>query len=198
MQFTLFVLVSFLAFTASAQATERRNDPFPTEEAWYIIPAPFSVPGLGSGLFVAGLWSNFAESNSDLFVGRVKGDFDTTFTGLLDNHIIDETLILDVSGGVINEAIVTSYQGRGFDSDPKNYNTFKVGDGEGTGGRIMLTFWERRLNAFATQFLQSSRLKGVYEADGTLIYEPDSAAKTKVGMLSRGLLLDFTDDWGDP
>ena len=62
----------------------------------------------------------------------------------------------------------------------------------------MLTFWERRLNAFATQFLQSSRLKGVYEADGTLIYEPDSAAKTKVGMQSRGLLLDFPDDWGDP
>ena len=197
-QFTLFVLVSFLAFTASAQVPERRNDPFPTEEAWYIIPAPFSAPGLGSGLFVAGLWSNIAESHSDLFVGKVKGDFDATFAGLLDNHIIDETLILDVSGGVINEAIVTSYQGRGFDSDPKNYNTFKVGDGEGTGGRIMLTFWERRLNAFATQFLQSSCLKDVYEADGTLIYEPDSAAKTKVGMQSRGLLLDFTDDWGDP
>ena len=139
-QFTLFVLVSFLAFTASAQVPERRNDPFPTEEAWYIIPAPFSAPGLGSGLFVAGLWSNIAESHSDLFVGKVKGDFDATFAGLLDNHIIDETLILDVSGGVINEAIVTSYQGRGFDSDPKNYNTFKVGDGEGTGGRIMLTF----------------------------------------------------------
>tara|TARA_B100000949_G_C14178059_1_gene406220 strand:+ start:46 stop:399 length:354 start_codon:yes stop_codon:yes gene_type:complete len=114
-QFTLFVLVSFLAFTASAQVPERRNDPFPTEEAWYIIPAPFSAPGLGSGLFVAGLWSNIAESHSDLFVGAVKGDFDATFAGLLDNHIIDETLILDVSGGVINEAIVTSYQGRGFD-----------------------------------------------------------------------------------
>ena len=62
----------------------------------------------------------------------------------------------------------------------------------------MLTFWERRLNAFETQFLQSSRLKGVYDADGTLIFEPDSAAKTKVGMQSRGLLLDFPDDWGDP
>ena len=197
-QFILLVLLAVWSFTASAQVPERRNDPFPTEEAWYIIPAPFSTPGLGSGLFVAGLWSNISESHSDLFVGMVKGDFDATFAGLLDNHIIDETLILDVSGGVINEAIVTSYQGRGFDSDPKNYNTFKVGDGEGTGGRIMLTFWERRLNAFATQFLQSSRLKGVYEADGTLIYEPDSAAKTKVGMQSRGLLLDFTDDWGDP
>ena len=114
-QFTLFVLVSFLAFTALAQVPKRRNDPFPTEEAWYIIPAPFSAPGLGSCLFVAGLWSNIAESHSDLFVGTVKGDFDATFAGLLDNHIIDEILIVDVSGGVINEAIVTSYQGRGFD-----------------------------------------------------------------------------------
>ena len=62
----------------------------------------------------------------------------------------------------------------------------------------MLPFWERRLNAFVTQFTHSSRLKGVYEADGTLIYEPESAPKAKIGMLSQGLLFDFTDDWGDP
>ena len=96
-------------------------------------------------------------------MGKVKGDFDATFTGLLDNHIIDETLILDVSGGVINEAIVTSYQGRGFDSDPKNYNTFKVGDGEGTGGRIMLTFClgtqtECLCNSITTIFTLKGRL----------------------------------------
>ena len=197
-QVILSLLLAFWVFTASAQVPERRNEQFPTEEAWYVIPAPFSAPGLGSGLFVAGMWSNVAESHSDLFVGILKGDFDASFAGLLDNHIIDETLILDFSGGVINKAIVTSYQGRGFNTDSNDYKTFKVGDGEGTGGRIMLTFWERRLNAFVTQFIQSSRLKGVYESDGTLIYEPESAPKAKVGMQSRGLLFDLTDDWADP
>jgi hypothetical protein len=194
----LFVILTFWIISAMAQVPDRRKDPFPTEEAWYIFPAPFSAPGLGSGVFLAGLWSNIAESHSDMFVGILKGDFDASFAGLLDNHLIDETLILDFTGGVINKAIVTSYQGRGFDTDPNNYKTFKVGDGDGTGGRIMLTFWERRLNAFVTQFTQSSRLKGVYEADGTLIYEPESAPKAKIGMLSQGLLFDFTDDWGDP
>ena len=197
-QVILSVLLAFWVFTASAQVPERRNEQFPTEEAWYVIPAPFSAPGLGSGLFVAGMWSNVAESHSDLVVGNLKGDFDASFAGLLDNHIIDETLILDFSGGVINKAIVNSYQGRGFNTDSKDYKTFKVGDGEATGGRLMLTFWERRLNAFVTQSMQSSRLKGVYESDGTLVYEPESAPKAKVGMQSRGLLFDLTDDWADP
>lgn len=197
-QVILSVLLAFWVFTASAQVPERRNEQFPTEEAWYVIPAPFSAPGLGSGLFVAGMWSNVAESHSDLVVGNLKGDFDASFAGLLDNHIIDETLILDFSGGVINKAIVNSYQGRGFNTDSKDYKTFKVGDGEATGGRLMLTFWERRLNAFVTQSMQSSRLKGVYESDGTLVYEPESAPKAKVGMQSQGLLFDLTDDWADP
>ena len=195
----LIMLACLLATTLWAQVPERRKEQFSTDEGWYLFPVPFDAPGLGSGLIVAGLWNNIGGSHTDLGASHlISGDFDATGLALFDLHLIEEHLIADFGGGIIRRAIVTSYQGRGFDSDPDDVFTYQVGDGDGAGARLTLTFWDRRANFFASWFSQSSRLEAVYDADGKLIYRPEDAAKEAVGMQRAGFIFDLTDNWYDP
>ena len=44
---------------------DRRKEQFPTEPAHLFVPLPYSIPGIGSGLFLLGNFSNISESTAD-------------------------------------------------------------------------------------------------------------------------------------
>ena len=56
---------------------ERRHDQFLTEPGYYVVPTPYSIPGLGSGLIVVGALTNIRQSSADVYgfvaTGDIKG-----------------------------------------------------------------------------------------------------------------------------
>jgi len=140
----LLVLVYLLPNHGSAFLPDRRGAQSSTESSWYILPAPYSLPEVGTGFIVAGLYNNIAGSHSDALLAATTGDIDVTIAGFLDNHLIDDTLVLDVVSGTIHQMVATAYNGRGMETDPKDYNLLVTGEGKANGAQLNLRYTERR------------------------------------------------------
>ena len=47
---------------------ERRGAQFLTDPGYYIVPTPYSIPGIGSGLIVVGAMTNIQQTNAEYMV----------------------------------------------------------------------------------------------------------------------------------
>ena len=194
----LFFLLLIFAAPASAIVPDRRKDQFSTETAWYIIPAPFSVPGLGSGVILAGMFSNIANTHTDAAVAMITGDLKGKFLGLMDMHLIDETLVLDLGGGAFDKANITAYNGRGFNTDPKDFNIVETGGGESRGGQLSLMLFKRHFQLSTRVSSSQAKVTGIRDSKGNLIVDTSNSSKSDAKTASTGIVFDLTDDWFDP
>lgn len=64
---------------------ERRRDQFTKEPGYYIVPMPYSLPGIGEGFLVGAYFNNIYDTHSDV-IGFVLGG------AIRDNdgHLIQE------------------------------------------------------------------------------------------------------------
>ncbi|MDX2470047.1 MAG: hypothetical protein QNL04_05660 [SAR324 cluster bacterium] len=187
-----------IAPNASALIPDRRKDQFSTEEAWYAVPTPYSLPGLGSGFIFAGLYTNMGESHVDALVAVMTGALTAKSVGLMDVHLIDETLVLNYFYSEIETITVNGYNGRGLDTAADDYNIYQIGDGSGSGGQISLKLAEQRLQFYYVGFTSSSTLQSVKDKDSNVLFETDGAEATTAKSKTTGAILDLTDDWSDP
>lgn len=186
------------AVAPPAQAVERRRDQFLTEPAFLIVPFPFNVPGIGRGIAITGLAANVADTTTDLFGIIITGDVSGTIATLDEFHIVDENLILSLSLRKIDKAVVNSYESRGIDSNPDNFNLLELSRADGQGIALCFCFFQRMVELTFGQEMDSSRIDRLRDSDGNIIGEFDRPITGEETTRSVGLLLDFTDDRKDP
>lgn len=193
-------LACALLLTAAipAHGIERRRDQYPKEPAYFILPFPFNLPGIGSGIAVTGLAANIGGSNADVFGILITGDVSGNILTLEELHLIEETLIFRVSRQDINSAFINSYDSRGIDSDPDSFNLLEISQADSLGAEVCLCLFNRRLQLSFGFEKDEFRLASIRDSDGNLIQEFTDREIQKSTTRRVELVLDFTDDWEDP
>lgn len=170
--FFLFLIFTFVMSTFSeAYLPERRRDQFKGTPGYYIAPIPYRLTGIGEGLILLGAALNIMDTNTDAYGFAFTGDLEGFGAGVLDIHLIPETLILDATTERINRATLTSYTKRGMDTDKNDYTLIELGDIEFNLARLTATFFDRRFEIYGMGYEVSSALKNIREPDGAIIVD---------------------------
>ena len=76
LRYTLLSLAILVTVTPAAaiDLPERRKDQFPTDSGYYLVPAPYSIPGLGEGFIISGSMMNVNHSLTDIYGFTAGGD----------------------------------------------------------------------------------------------------------------------------
>jgi hypothetical protein len=188
----------FLTLPSSLQAIERRKPQFLTEPSYLIVPLPYSLPGIGTGIIVTGLLGNVAETNVDLFGLIVTGDAEGSIIGLEDIHIVSETLILNLFWQDITKALVNNYETRGMNSDPDDFTLIELTEVRTLAADLTLTFFDRRFELFAGIQTQDIEIPRIRDKDGNVILELSPPFTSSSENTFFGIRLDLTDDRQDP
>lgn len=182
----------------SSSLPDRRKDQFPNSFGYALFPYPYSLPGLGSGLSLVGgamnINNNYLDAYGLVFSGDVKGGA----IGVGDIHIIPKTLILEVGASDINKAAFTNYSSRGMDSDENDYTIAEIANTSAVGGRLIATYFDRRLEFFYAYYNFDSELDSILDRHGDTIIEAQNSSSGKNETHILGITLDLTDDYSDP
>lgn len=199
-RYFIVVIVFALAYLAmsTANAMERRRDQFSKEPGYYIVPMPYSLPGIGEGFLVGASFNNINDTHSDV-IGFVLGGA-IVGAGLvsIDNHLIKDRLILDVGLQNLSQVSVQSYNSRGMSGAEDDFSILELQDAQYYSMRLTGTWLDRMLEVYGGAIEGESRLSAIRDNDGNLIQTASNAATNSPTVYTLGLRLDWTDDYLDP
>lgn len=191
--------VTLLAsFMQTSEAMERRRDQFISEPGHYIIPMPYSLPGIGDGFLIAGTYNNAHESHVDYIGFLLTGDLEGGGLVIKDVHLIDEKLIADFSYQYLTKGTVNNYNERGMASGENDYTLLDFEDNEYGAVRLTSTFYDRMFEVNAGVLNGKGTLVRIRDRDGNEILETSGVSGEDFTMFTIGVLLDWTDDYHDP
>ena len=195
----LFILLLGLSLlTQNTFATERRKDQFSKEPGYYVIPIPYSLPGLGEGLLLGGSYNNIADTHSDLIGFILTGDIEGGGLVSLDNHLIPNRLILDLSAQYLSNAAVRNYNQRGMSGSKDDYSVLNIEDNEFYALRLTGTWYERMFEVYGGALSGTTNLKQISDKDGKVLQTSSGATENSSTLYTLGLRFDLTDDYQDP
>ena len=177
---------------------ERRKPQFETSFAYAVFPFPYSLPGIGKGLALAGGAMNIANTYTDAYGVVYTGDVQGMAVGVGDVHIVPRTLIFDAGFGAVSKASIQNYRARGMNSPKDDYLLLDVTDSEYYGGRLTATFYERRLEFYGAWYAGGSKLSSIRDKDGNVIVNAQDATRQTSHTTMIGTRFDLTDDYADP
>ncbi|MDX2470052.1 MAG: hypothetical protein QNL04_05685 [SAR324 cluster bacterium] len=194
----LLALFFFCSQAAFALIPERRGKQFDTTSGYLLFPAPYELPGLGSGLMVVGYWGNILESNADAFAITMQGDVEGYIGSVDELFIIPEFLYYNRFQMLITSYGINSYSKRGMDTDKDDYNIL-VGDKYAQHvDRFVIPLFDRRLQLATSRQGGEGRSNKILDAEGDLVVEYDTPQTFEQKGQTNEILLDLTDDYGDP
>ncbi len=178
-------------------APERRKDQFSQSEGHYIFPMPYSLPGIGEGLGVAGAAINMINHETDVIGYLLTGDITGLGLAVTDIVLSPKNLYLDITAQQMGSISTQNYQNRGFNSDADNYSLINIADLSFIGLRLTSTHYQRRVEFYTALYTNKGTLDSIRDSDGNLIQQTDTdfGPNKAIGL---GALLDLTDDYDDP
>jgi hypothetical protein len=181
-----------------AAALERRQDQFPRDSSYLLLPLPYSIPGIGSGLMLTALAGKIGGTDVDLFAIQAFGDAQGTVVGLQNLPIVDRLLYLELQHEGITKAAVQAYDQRGMRTGRRDYRLTEFNEVREDTAKLRLSLWDRRLELTGEVSYFHARIPRVRDADGDIIAELDPE-QTETERTTRGrATLDLTDDRADP
>lgn len=203
MQYGLFlflILFSSLvhAVTQEEQVVpERRKSQFLNEPGYLVIPAPYSMPGVGNGVGVyAGLNNYFGYS--DLFWIQTGGAARGTLLGLWDLHLIKEVLFVDITRLAFNKVGQNQYAARGMDSQKNDFYVSELNYLDDTIIKTTLSFFDRRLELILNYLEENYRAVKLRDPRGDVIAVVDRPEIEHSYRTDYKAVVDLTDDRQDP
>ncbi|OGG99024.1 MAG: hypothetical protein A2600_00860 [Candidatus Lambdaproteobacteria bacterium RIFOXYD1_FULL_56_27] len=183
-----------LASSGFAWVPERRTDGGTKEFGWFFAPTPIKLEGIGQGVPVFGLLSNFYETTDLIFVKTLPGgDFD------LNVYLLDQlpafTDHILLTAGSFDQLATYSLYGRGVDSSKDDFIR-PLARSKGNFYQVKLLGWEERLQGFYQVFRGTQEVRKTYDAKGNLLSEQTS--KNDFDGKTYGAILDLTDEVVDP
>lgn len=191
-------MVLLVSSISPANAMERRRDQFAKEPGHYIIPMPYSLPGIGEGFLVAGTVNNAHDSYTDYIGFVITGDLQGAGAIAKDMHLIDKTLIADVFVQKISKVTVRNYNGRGMDSGKDDYSLLEIDNAQYLASRFTGTFYDRMFEVGMGAFKAESHLASIRDKDGNLIEDTSSSEPQEFYFYTANIQFDWTDDYQDP
>ena len=196
----VFVLLTIF-FQTLLQAIERRREQFVTDFGYVAIPIPFSVPGVGTGLGVAGNINNIPmfgeETTTDVYALTIPfGDVKGSIVGVTDIPLWPKTLIFDILYGEFNKYNQRSYLDRTMNSKKDDFLNLELDQTQFSGGRMILSLFDRMFELYRFQYNIKSNISAIRDNEGNLIYEVNQGFDAQA--ITMGSLFDYTDDRTDP
>ena len=193
------MLITFIDFASADWYPERRRDQFPTEDAYLVVPLPYSYPGIGEGFFLLGTASNVFDTTSDVVIIEVTGDATGRVGVFQEIPLITNTLFLDIELQAINRAVINHYAIRGMNgSNGDDYTLLDITKADESSFRLNYTLDNRRMNFYISQTNGDFILDTIRDPDGNEISKLDEpyADSSKTNII--GFSVDYTDDYLDP
>lgn len=195
-------LLLFLLVVTTVQAEmnlpERRKEQFHSGSGHYVIPSPYSIPGLGDGLLIAGALTNYNDSYLDVYGFAASGDIEGYGLFATEIHLLDRSLILDLSANSFSKATSQVYPARGMNTDESDYVLAELDRNDFIGARLTYTLFDRRLEFYALTYRNETRLAAIRDQDGDLIQLTVDPETDTSESFTYGIRLDLTDDYTDP
>ncbi|MBI3583341.1 MAG: hypothetical protein HY096_05240 [Nitrospinae bacterium] len=177
---------------------ERRRPQFQKESGYYIIPTPYSLPGIGQGLALGAVVTNIYDTYTDAYGFALTVDLAGFGGAVADIHLIPETLILDLNAENLNRARVTNYSQRGMKSEKDDFTLLDLSDINFLGTRLTSIFFDRRFEIYGSSYSSSSRLERIRDNSGKTILEAANPEAGSSQTYVLGTRIDITDDYTDP
>jgi outer membrane protein assembly factor BamA len=189
-------------YTTSAVADwlpDRRRNQFPKEDAYLVVPLPYSYPGVGEGLFLIGNASNVFDTTTDIAYIGVVGDATGNVLHIDEFPLLPDQLLLTVQIRDINRAVVNHYDIRGMNgTGGDDYTLLDSSQADNSVFKIDYTFDSRRYNVFIARTYNEYTLDAILDPDGNSITQLAQPYSSKTHSDTIGFTLDFTDDYLDP
>ncbi len=177
---------------------ERRKDQFPEDNAYLLVPLPYSMPGIGDGYFLMGYLSNIFNSTADAFITRVEGDAEGWVSQFDEVPLYKHTLFLNAMDQRISKAAVNNYKIRGMNSEQGDYNIVEVSQADEQRLGLTLSLFERRLEFQSSHNSSEFALTTIRDKDGKVISSFSPPYGEKSSSWLHGITVDLTDDYLDP
>lgn len=201
---TIWLTILILLTVSSASAEniltnppERRTEQFPTESGRLFLPLPYSLPGIGSGYFLMGYFTNIFNTTADAFIIKVIGDAEGYVAQLDEIPLYRRNLLLNIYEQQINKAAVNNYKTRGMKNGKKDYNIIEVNQANERNIGLTLSLYDRRLEFNSTSFSSEVSITNLREPNGSLIRSLDPPFHMEDAHWRHSVRMDFTDDYLD-
>lgn len=183
---------------ADIELPERRKDQFITDPGYYIVPTPYSIPGLGSGLILVGAMTNIKQTHTDIYGFAATGDIKGYGLFGTEIHLLEKKLIFDLSLTSFDKASSQVYFQRGMLTSKDDHVLAELDRSDFIGGRLTYTAFDRRVEVYGLVYKNESRLAAIRDRDGTLIQAAVNSELNASENFTYGIRLDLTDDYVDP
>ena len=198
---TVLVLVTVLASStafASDWVVDRRKDQFPTANGRLLAPIPYSMPGLGKGLFVMGHFANTFSTTTDITVIKATGDVIGSDVNIDEFPIIHKHLF--ARGDFVNLSSLQQnyYETRGMNTAKDDYSLLDISSIKSQEYGLDLTFYDRRLTFSVDRTISKGELDTIRDPDGVIITQFADPYKFSSNQTKWSVQLDLTDDYLDP
>lgn len=197
-QTVIFLLFFSFAWAEVVGKIERRRDQYLSEPGYFVAPAPYSIPGIGTGLMVVGIANNIYDSQTDVLGYGINGDVSGYGFAVTDWYLIDKHLKLEMVHTKFDKASFQSYSSRGMESDKNEYVLVSVEETEFSGFRATASFWDKMLEFYSMAYLTSYGIDSIRDKEGDLILEASDMGRQHSKFYILGFMADYTDDRLDP
>jgi outer membrane protein assembly factor BamA len=194
----IFIFCSFTYANIITDSIERRKDQYSTSPGYFIIPAPYKLPGIGSGFMAIGALTNIKKTESDLFVVGFTGDAQGWGLSSHENYIIDKRLFFDVAYETVSKASIKIYNSRGMNTGENDFNIIETNDSDFFLARSTLSFYERRLEVYGYLMDFKWKVNKLKDSNDNVVSESEGGIAAGGKSIVFGVNLDITDDKLDP
>lgn len=179
-------------------AVERRKEQFPDQLGYMLVPAPYSLPGLGEGWVFFGSINNGILDYGDVYGYQIIGDAEGYGFGASEIHLIPETLFVEFSKEEISKATKMIFHKRGMDSEKEDFRFYEVNYVESRDAGITLSFFERQIELSTFFYSSAYRITKIRDDEGDVITEIEDPEIEKSTGVQYEMIIDWTDDFLDP
>ncbi len=197
----IWVVFSLLVSIVWAEVfgeVERRRDQYLSAPGYFVAPAPYALPGIGTGLMVVGMANNIYGTQTDVLADVITGDVGGYGFAIADWYLIDKHLKFEMLHSFFDKASFQSYKSRGMESKKDDYVLLSVDEMKFTGLRMTASFWDKMLEFYSMAYLASFQLDSIRDKDGDLLLEASDIGVQDTKFYIVGMMADYTDDRVDP
>ena len=196
---SLFIFIIIIDNVYADWSADRRREQFPKEDAYLVVPLPYSYPGIGEGLFLLGSASNVFDTTIDLLLIEITGDATGRIGAFQEVPLITDELFLSIEFRDINRAVINNYAIRGMNgSNEDDYTLLDITKADENSLRLDYSLDNRRINFYISHSQGEFALDAIRDPDGNLISQLADAYTSSSKKNQLGFSLDYTDDYLDP
>lgn len=194
----VFFLLITVVWAEVFDKIERRRGQYLTAPGYFVAPAPYALPGIGTGMMVVGMANNIYDTQTDVLADVIEGDVGGYGFAVTDWYLIERHLKFEMLHSYFDKASMQSYGSRGMESKKDDYVLVSVDEMEFTGLRATASFFDKMLEFYSMAYLANFRLDSIRNKDGDLLLKASDIGSQDTKFYIFGMMADYTDDRLDP